>query len=49
MTEDEWYQLGRDLLEKWALANKELPVTYPEENAFEYAWELAWQHRGGLQ
>ncbi len=51
MTEDEWFKLGADLLDKWVRVNNNPAhfITAEEESAFEYAWELAWENRKALQ
>lgn len=48
MTEDEWFKLGEDLLDKWEQVNRDFPLTNDHAEAFEYAWDLAWENRGAL-
>lgn len=54
MTEDEWFHLGTTRLGEWAKVVgtvyvpgfPEAQLTRPEEDAFEYAWELAGREMG---
>lgn len=45
-----WTKLGADLLAKWQAANGiHTPLTQNELDAFDYAWDLAYQNRALLQ